>query len=610
MKKLTLILALCLFAFVAKAQVLLDETFFDFPTTDNMATVNGWTNYSGNTLEPNLTDYRIVDKAGLSYADLNGIPFLSGQGAALHNVFVGVSASKTPPGAALLTSKPFSATPITSGVIYVSFLFQPMAPGGSQGQTISLTDSVQRSSMCLWIRPGATGSTCKLGLTRAGGGSTDIVNGTTEFNYGTVNFIVMKYDFTSHIAYLYVNPAVGSASEPVEYALDNASANPAETYRSALQYVMLVNKGSNKANYYISGIRVCQSWTDAVQAASLPKVATPANGSASGVEAETFLANWTPTSDANGYNVLVYNGTNLFSKTAVTDKSASSVQISGLVSSTTYTYEVQATGDGATTGNSTPSTASAAFTTSEGVMEVLPNFSDGTWGQVYPNSTTEPAALSYPSFANGNYYVSNGLNSSNKHIGMYLPDNPTVRDTIKYWIKLDKSTAVGGSYLALPSMKQVGNMELHVWTSGPGRTFLVQELTADGSWKTNQSLYSAKDTLNNKDTIINVGINNNYATKLRIINTGSGYLAIGLVKVSGVINGLKEIKSNVTSVYCTGKSIFTSEPGMLSIYNLQGMLMYKEAIENRRLTNLAAGVYVVRFTNNSGKQIIQKIAIR
>lgn len=609
MKKITLIFILCAFAIFGKAQVLLDETFFDFPTTDNMTTVNGWTNYSGNTLEPNLTDYRILDKQGLSYADLNGIPYLSGQGAALHNVYVGVSATKTPPGAALLTSKPFSNTPITSGVIYVSFLFQPMAPGGSQGQTLSLTDSVQRSSMSLWIRPGSTGSSCILGLTRAGAGSSDIVNGKTEFNYGTVNFIVMKYDFTSHIAYLYVNPLVGSASEPTEYALDNATVNTSEVYRTALQYVMLINKGSNKSNYYISGIRVCQSWADAVQAAALPKVNTPTNGSASGVEAESFWANWTPTADANGYNILVYNGTSLFSKTTVVDKTASSVQITGLVSNTTYTYEVQAIGDGATTGNSNPSAASAGFTTLDGVMEVQPDFSNGTWGTVYPNSSTEPAALSYPSFANGNYYVSNGLNSSNKHVGMYLPNNPTVRDTIKYWIKLDKSTAVGGSYLALPSMKQVGSMELHVWTSGPGRTFLVQELTADGTWKTDHSLYSAKDTLNNKDTIINVNFNNNFATKLRIINTGSGYLAVGLVKVSGVINGLSENNSKV-SLYSTGKSIVTSEPGTLSIYNLQGVLIYKEAIENRRLTNLAAGIYIVRLKTINGDILTRKMLIQ
>ncbi len=609
MKKTTLILMLCFIAIYGKAQVLLDETFFDFPTTDNMSTVNGWTNYSGNTLEPNVTDYRILDKQGLSYADLNGIPYLSGQGAALHNVFVGVSASKTPPGAALLTSKPFSNTPINSGVIYVSFLFQPVAPGGSQGQTVSLTDSVQRSSMCLWIRPGSTGSTCILGLTRAGGGSADIVNGKTEFSYGTVNFIVMKYDFTSHIAYLYVNPGIGSASEPTEYAMDNATVNTAEVYRTALQHVMLVNKGSNKANYYVSGIRVCQSWKDAVQPAALPKVATPTNGSASSVEAESFWANWTPTADANGYNILVYNGTSLFSKTTVVDKAASSVQISGLVSNTTYTYEVQAIGDGTTTGNSTPSAASVGFSTLDGVMEVQPDFSNGTWGQVYPNSSTEPLALSYPSFSNGNYYISNGLNSSNKHIGMYLPNNPAAKDTIKYWIKLDKSTAVGGSYLTLPSMKQVGSMELHVWTSGPGRTFLVQELTADGTWKTDHSLFSAKDTLNNKDTIINVNFNNNYATKLRIINTGSGYFAVGLVKVSGVINGLSENSSKI-SLYSTGKTIVSSQPGVLSIYNLQGILIYKDAIENHRITNLAAGIYIVRLKTNNGDMLTKKVLIQ
>ena len=79
MKKITFILILCAITLVAKAQVLLDETFFDFPSTDNTATVNGWTNYSGNFNgnEPNLTDYRTLDKAGLQYADLSGTSYRS-----------------------------------------------------------------------------------------------------------------------------------------------------------------------------------------------------------------------------------------------------------------------------------------------------------------------------------------------------------------------------------------------------------------------------------------------------------------------------------------------------------------------------------------------------
>jgi hypothetical protein len=487
-----------------------------------------------------------------------------------------------------------------------------MTVGGSQGQAVSITDSIQRSAVCLWIRPGASGSTYKMGLTRSGGGSADIVNGTTEYNYGTVNFIVMKYDFNTHVAYLYVNPGIGSAAEPIEYAKDDGTFNPATTapFRTAMQYIMLSSKGSNKSNYYVSGIRVCQSWADAVAAAVLPKVATPTNGSASDVTAEGFTANWTPTSDSNGYTVLVYNGTSLFSKTDVTDKTASSFVVTGLVSNTSYTYEIQAKGDMAATGNSNPSTPSGSFKTIDGVTSLQPDFSDGTWGTVYPNSTAEPASLSYPSYANGNYFISNGLNSSSKRIGMFLPNNPAARDTIKYWIKLDKATAVGGSYLTLPSMKQVGTMELHVLSGGPGRTFLVQELAADGSWKIDYSLATAKDTANNKDTIYVLNINKSIGTKLRIINTGSGYLGVGVVKVDGVLSGFMDNKASNISLYSTGKTIVSSVPGMITVYNLQGMIVYKEAIENKRLTNLHTGLYVVRLKGNDGSSTTRKVLIQ
>ena len=326
----------------------------------------------------------------------------------------------------------------------------------------------------------------------------------------------------------------------------------------------------------------------------------------------SFWANWTPTTTSNGYTILVYSGTSLFSKTNVTDKTASTFQVSGLVSNTTYTYKVQANGDLSTTGNSDPSAASASFTTKDGVLSVQPNFSDGTWGPVYTASTginPEPAALSYPSAANGNYFVSNGLNSSVQKIGIFLDNTLTVRDTLKYWIKLDKSTAAGGSYLALPSMKQVGSMQLHVFSGSKTRPLLVQELISNGSWQTDYSLVTGKDSIaSNNDTIYTLHFNKSVGTKLRIINTGGGFLGIGKVSVDAVLSGLIENTSNI-SLYSTGKTIVSSQPGTLSVYNLQGILVYKEAIENRRLTNLSAGIYIVRLKATDGNMTTRKILI-
>ena len=625
MKKITLLLMVCAFALMGNAQVLMNETFGTdpangFPTNDNPNTVNGWTNWAGNylTLEPYILngvpqDFRLNDAVALNYADLNGIYALSGQGLLLDNSYVGLSASKTPPGTTYLTYKPFTTTPVTSGNIYLSFLFQPVKAGGSQGQTISLTDSIQRSAMCLWIRP-STSTTCKLGITRSGGGSADIVNGLPDFNYGTTYLVVMKYNFTTQIAYLYVNPPIASASEPTEIAKDDGSFNTVTPTpaRTAMQYVMYSNKGSNKSFFLSSGIRVSQDWASAVAALPLPKVSTPAAGSVSGIGAESFTANWTPTSDANGYNILVFNGTTQFKSTTISGKTTSSAVITGLVSNTAYTFKVQATGDGSTTANSDPSAATASFTTSDGVTSLQPDFSDGTWGTVYTASTgttPEPPALSYPSAANGNYYVSNGFVSSVQKIGIFLPTNQTVRDTLKYWIKLDKSAALGGAYLALPSMKQVGSMELHVFTGSKSRPFLIQELSADGSWKTDFSLVTGKDSIgSNNDTIYNLTFNKSIGTKLRIVNAGGGFFGVGKIIANGVISGLADNTSNI-SLYSTGKTIVSSQAGTLSIYNLQGILVYKEAIENRRLTNLAAGIYIVRLKTTDGSMITRKVLL-
>ena len=608
MKKITFLLAFCAMSFLASAQILLDEKFPDFPTSDMLSTVsaNGWTNWVSNSFDTSK-NFRTL-AAPLSYADVTGVPALSGLGFSVYNDYTGVTGNN------YITYKRFVTDSVNTGSIYMSFLWHVYKAGGSQGEVVGLSDSIQRGAVRIWIKQSSS-TAFALGLTRSSGSSADIQISTgPTYSFGTTFFVVLKYNFASKTASVFMNPAIGTTTEPTPTVSDDGSKwDPLKLApiagRTAMRYLHFRNGGSNKAYYYTSGIRVCTSWSDAVAALQLPKVATPTIGSASAIGTEGFTASWTPTSDAAGYSVLVYNGTTLFSKTDVVGKTTSSTVITGLVSNTTYTFKVQAKGDNVASGNSDPSAASASFTTLDGATSLNPDFSDNTWGSVYPNSTSEPAALSYPSFANGNYFVSNGLNSSSKRIGMFLPTNPTVRDTIKYWIKLDKSTALGGSYLALPSMKQVGSMELHVFSGAPGRAFFIQELATDGSWKTDYSLTTSKDTLNNKDTIMTLNFSNHYGTKLRIVNNGSGYLGVGVVKVSGVISGLVDNTSNI-SLYSTGKTIVSSQPGQLSIYNMQGMLVYKEAIESRRITSLSSGIYIVRLKASDGSMTTRKVLLQ
>lgn len=602
MEKITLILALCVTTLLVNAQILLDEKFPDFPTSDMPSTssANGWTNHLANVGIPNAKDFRTL-AAPLNYADLSGVPALSGLGFSIFNDYTGAT------GQNYITYKSFSATPITTGKIYMSFLWNVYKAGGSQGEVMGLTDSIHRNACRMWIRP-STASAFILGLTRASGASAEIhVSAGSTYNFGQTYFVVLKYDLDTKIASVFMNPVIGSSTESTPTLIDDGSAPtlPTSSVRSAMQFFMFRNGGSNKGYYNVSGIRICTSWTDAVAALALPKVTTPTMGSVSGIGKESFTASWTPTTDCIGYTVLVYNGTTLFSKTDVPAKTTSSILVAGLISNTTYTYKVQAKGDNVTSGNSEPSAASSSFTTLDGATSLNPNFADGTWGDLYPNSLSEPLSGAFPTFMTTNgYLIQNGLLSGQKILDIS-------GDSIKTCIKLDRSggTVVGSATLTLPSMKAVKRVEIHAWTSRRNRPFVLQQLLTDGSWQTVQTYASANDTINHQDTIVVTTMNNTAGTKLRILNTNSGSLWIGRIKVDAVINGLANNYSNA-SLYAIGKTIVSSEPGMLTIYNLQGIQLSSGIIENRRATTLNRGIYIIRFKGRDGLSTTKKLLIQ
>jgi hypothetical protein len=93
---------------------------------------------------------------------------------------------------------------------------------------------------------------------------------------------------------------------------------------------------------------------------NLPQLSTPTNGSASNPTTTGFTANWTAVSNAQSYDVKVYNSSAaLVSITNASGQSANSVAISGLNASTYYTYTVTANGDNTNYINSSASSSSS-----------------------------------------------------------------------------------------------------------------------------------------------------------------------------------------------------------------------------------------------------------
>ena len=592
MKKITLLISLISFAFFANAQVLLDETFTAFPTsTDNTGIpTNGWLNWASN-IGPATTDYRTVVNSALSYSDAAGLTALSAIGNSLWNDYTGVSGNN------YVTYKEFTSTPIESGSIYMSYLFQAIKQGGSQGEVLGVTDSIHRGAMRTWIGKGADATTYKIGLTRSSGASADIQYiATKTYTYGTIYFIVLKYEFATGKASLYINPGIGSTTEPTAEVIDDIKG----TARTSMRYLMVRNGGSNKAYYNASSVRICTSWSDAVAAykTSLPKIDTPSIGAAQAVDVESFTANWTPISNAIGYTVYVYNGAVMCNKVEVDGQTKTNALIEGLVSNTNYTYKVQAKGDNVTKASSDLSVVSAVFKTADGRLSLNPDFSDGNWGTVYENSIDEPATGSFPTFSNNGFTVIKGLCSHSNKTG---PNS----EVHTHSIKLDKGSS--GAMLILPSMKSISRVEIHAWTGTALRPFLLQELLNDGTWSTGE-LFTTNDVAN-ADNIFVSTLTRSIGTKLRIINTGGGALNIGQIIIESSPNAVQNpIVSNL--IWSNGKNIFTPEVGNIDVYNLQGSIVRQAREVNELTTNLKTGLYIVKFTNQSGRVFTNKVLLQ
>jgi len=77
----------------------------------------------------------------------------------------------------------------------------------------------------------------------------------------------------------------------------------------------------------------------------------------------------------------------------------------------------------------------------------------------------------------------------------------------------------------------------------------------------------------------------------------------------GTPNVIGNIASESLAVYATGNVIYSSEAGVLEIFNLQGALALQSEINGNLTCDLPKGIYIVRLQTNSGEQTVKKITI-
>ena len=494
MKKLTFVLFLLAATQMSSASIYFDETF-NYTTGATLATAAGWTGAGtiGTGLEP------VINENPLVYSNSGGDYALSNTGKTVLQTYATGSTN-------YYVSKPFSATAVTSGVVYLSFLFSPNAVSQAQTGSAAIYLGGTTSGAQFWVGKGAIStSNFRFGVTRSSTSNSTVTWNSTEYTSdNTVYFIVLKYDFSTGAASIFVNPTIASASEPTPSATDNSVG----TAPSSLQNVAFKMNGSNKNSNKIGAIRVSSSWSEAVAPKSTaPRLTTPIVGIATDITAEGFTANWTAVANAVGYDVKVYQGTTLISTTNVSGQPSANLAISGLLSGTIYTYKVVAKGNGIDFSDSALSDASTLFTTLglSSVPKVTANFSDGTWGSP---GTSNPVSGAYPS---------SSVNGFNFVKAVLLTGSATAPtgESFTNRVLLDKNTQ--GGAIEFPTLSTVGEIEIIAATGSEAMSFRLEE------WVVDQWVLVGTYTTTKALTVYTIPLLRNSETKLRIANnTGSG----------------------------------------------------------------------------------------
>lgn len=720
MKKITLILVALYLTLISFAQTSfpVDETFATgFPnpsSTGQTVTANDWTTVTGAGFSNSGSPITKTTTTSLTYIDQGNTKtwMNSGLGNALYVNYTGVSGSTN----TNYSSKSFSATPITSGILYLSFLYKCTANGGSGSQILGISDqSASVGSSGAVVYCGYTSPNLKLGVVRGAASNTYVQWISSSITLNTVYFVVLKYDMTVTPvkASLYINPTLGGTEPASPAAFDDGTVNLQAARTAGFQYLKQCNSGSNKAYFNVSGVRVSQSWSDAVApyVSVLPNLNTPTVGSPQNIADQGFTATWTNGDAlATGFKVNVYAGTNILPVNTTNALAGStSAAITGLLSGIDYTFKVTAVGDNQSYQNSAES-ASSSVTTSGRVNSINVDFGTLTWQNIYNSTDKILTTGSYPSSYENGFEL-------NKTGPYFVSNNTGPRGEIhSTYLKVDKINYSGN--LVFPTVSNVSQLEIHAYPATPPRDFSLKQYI-NGAWipvgagssgttgqytmtSSNDSIFIIPITANNTNakfkidnlgsgginilqviarstnpskltaptisvtdvagnisstgftanwstgdvnaqgykvfvyagtTLVNsfsttndnttrnlaiTGLTPNTAYTYKVLSMGDGdnsysdsYLSnasAGFLTLTDSSTGIDDIYSNI-NIYASNKVIYTSESGLIQVFNLQGGKMLEACNVNKLKTNLPEGIYIIKFTGKNEKVIIAKVKI-
>jgi hypothetical protein len=270
--------------------------------------------------------------------------------------------------------------------------------------------------------------------------------------------------------------------------------------------------------------------------------------------------------------------------------------------------------------NSTPTFLSAPIVGTAGSVNST-GFT-ANWTPVDANATGYTVFVYNGTALTGSYPVSGQATSSLIISG--LTANTTY--TYKVLSKGDGDLFFSDSYLSVASAVFITNMAAPAVQPATGITssgFTANWLPVTGAVSYDVFLYD--NTAAQVGTTANVpapsvsfpfsGLTQDASYTFYVIARGDGTttfdsaLSAGMTAIPSTATNLKGLSSD-WFLTANGKTIIVSETGMIQVYNLQGTKMLEAKGTNKVNTNLANGIYLVKFTGKNGEVGIAKVQIK
>ncbi|WP_175623176.1 T9SS type A sorting domain-containing protein [Chryseobacterium schmidteae] len=298
MKKIFTVLGIVAVAAFANAQLVYEP--FNF--TGSVAGQNGWATHSG------ATPGQVTAATGnLTYT---GLATPSGNSTS-------VSSSNTED-----INKSF--TPQSTGVVYYSVLVSAQNTTGITANTATgdyflhfgtystgTNPALSLFQARIYVRKGTATDTVNFGILNNSGGTAAPSFVSTDFPINQTVFLVVKYDFATNTASLFVNAAPGS-TEPATASATNSTGTTAAP--TAIDY-FCIRQGSSTGNFQIDEIRVGTTYAQ-VAPTSASLAVSDLNKTKSNFVKNTFVKNDEITFGADAKDVKVYTLTGQLVKTA------------------------------------------------------------------------------------------------------------------------------------------------------------------------------------------------------------------------------------------------------------------------------------------------------